>query len=78
MKRMKTRVTRLSIAPEGENVFSEQGYTVEIDDAGGGEFVAVTDGQGPVKIEINPPDWPALREAIDRLIDECVEEEGNG
>jgi hypothetical protein len=68
---MKSRSTRLSIAPEGESVFSERGYTVEIDDAGGGEFVAVTDGQGPVKIEINPPDWPVLRDAIDRMIKEC-------
>lgn len=37
------RVTRLHVLPEGEPLFDERGFSVEIDDEGGGEFVVVHD-----------------------------------
>ena len=64
-----TRVTRLHVVPEAEPLFSEQAYTVEIDDEGGGEFIIVSDFAE--KIRINAKEWPALREAIDRMVKEC-------
>ena len=69
---MKTRTTQLTVAPEGEPIFSERAYTVSIDDEAAGEFVVVhaLDEAGG-KIAIDPTDWPALREAIDTLIKEC-------
>lgn len=64
-----TRVTRLHVLPEGEPLFSEQAFTVEIDDEGGGEFVVVRDSEG--KIRLNAEEWPALCEAIGRMVKEC-------
>lgn len=64
-----TRVTRLHVLPEGEPLFSEQTFTVEIDDEAGGEFVVVSDSAE--KIRIDAKEWPALREAIDRMVKEC-------
>lgn len=64
-----TRVTRLHVLPEGEPLFSEQAFTVEIDDEAGGEFVVVSDCDG--KIRLSAEEWPALREAIDRIVKEC-------
>ena len=64
-----TRVTRLHVLPEGEPLFSEQAYMVEIDDEAGGEFVVVSDCEG--KIRLNPEEWPALRRAINQMVKEC-------
>lgn len=71
-----TRVTRLHVLPEGQPIFDERAYSVEIDDEAGGEFVKVlchdencSNGQ----ISIDPREWPALREAIDRMVKECRE-----
>lgn len=66
-----TRVTRLHVVPEGEPIFSEQAFMVEIDDEAGGEFVVVYDCDG--KIRFNAAEWPALRDAIERMIGECRE-----
>ena len=69
---LQQRVTRVHVAPEGEPIFCERGYSVEIDDEAAGEFVVVRsqcDGDG--KISIDPCGWPALREAIDTMIAEC-------
>ena len=74
---MKTRTTQLTIAPEGEPIFSERAFTVTIDDEAGGEFVLVRSNMEALPagtISIDPSEWPALREAIDRLIGECVTE----
>lgn len=68
-----TRVTRISIMPEGEPIFSEQCTHVEIEDEADGEFVVVrqqsehVDGGGQ-EIQIAPHEWPPLRDAIDELI----------
>lgn len=66
-----TRVTRLHVLTEGEPLFDERGFSVEIDDEGGGEFVVVHDRDG--EIRLNAEEWPALREAIDRMVKECRE-----
>ena len=66
-----TRVTRVHVLPEGEPLFDERGFSVEIDDEGGGEFVVVHDRDG--EIRLNAEEWPALREAIDRMVKECRE-----
>lgn len=66
-----TRVTRLHVIPEAEPIFDERGFSVEIADEGGGEFVVVSDFAE--KIRIDAKEWPALREAIDRMVKECRE-----
>lgn len=66
-----TRVTRLHILPEGEPTFSEMATIVEIEDEAGGEFVALrqqNDAAKPGEVLIDREEWPAIREAIDRLV----------
>lgn len=68
-----TRIMSLTVAPEGEPTFSEMATTIKIEDESAGEFVVVIQsGRTDVgKISINPEEWPAMRDAIDRLIAEC-------
>ena len=72
-KPYRTRVTRLLVVPEGEPSFSEMSTTVEIEDESAGEFVVVAQraridmGQ----IAINPEEWPALRAAINQMVEQC-------
>jgi len=69
---MKIRTTQLTVAPEGEPIFSERAYTVTIDDQSAGEYVVVEslDDQGG-KITIDKADWVALRDAIEAMVKEC-------
>jgi len=69
---MKARVTQYTIAPEGEPIFHERAYQLTIDDQAAGEYVVVRamDEDGG-KLEIDPADWPALRDTIDKLIGDC-------
>lgn len=71
-----TRVTRLHVAPEGEPIYTERAFTVEVEDEAGGEFLLIhcldtscKNGQ----LRIDPKEWPALRDAIERMIGECRE-----
>lgn len=66
---MKPRPISWHLGPEGEPTFSEKGYTVSIQDEGGGEYVEIEDPAG--KIGINPEDWPSLKEAIDIAVQQC-------
>lgn len=77
MSKYKTRVTRLTVLPEGQPTFSEMATTVEIADEAAGEFVEVTQhGRADIgKIIIHPEEWPTLRAAINRLIRQCEDAE---
>jgi hypothetical protein len=69
---MKTRVTQITIVPEGEPIFSEYGHTVRIEDEAAGEFIVIEDhNQEYSKIAISPDDWPTLRRAINRMVKNC-------
>lgn len=70
---MTTRITRLTVLPPGAPLFSEMATDVLIDDEAAGEFVVVSqEGRvGAGKISIDPAEWPALRDAIERMINEC-------
>ena len=72
---MEARVLSVVVAPEGEAIFSESATVVRIDDEGGGEYVVVSQESVPGRgnIAINPEEWPTLREAIDRMVNECRE-----
>ena len=64
-----TRVTQMTIAPEGEPLYSEGATRIEIDDEGAGELVVVSQDRG--KILIDPEEWRPLRDVIDKMISEC-------
>ena len=75
-KPYETRTTALTVAPVGEPTFSEMATTIGICDEAAGEFVEVKQ-RGRVdigKIQIYPEEWPALRDAIDRMVAECRSE----
>ncbi len=73
-----TRIMELLVGPEGAPSHSDMATSVSITDEGGGEFVEVEQSGGPGigKISIARDEWPALRDAIDRLIADCRGDEG--
>lgn len=68
-----TRVTAVIVAPVGESTFSEMATMVSIEDDAAGEYVVVRqDGRIDFgKIAIDQAEWPALRAAIDSMIEKC-------
>jgi archaeosine-15-forming tRNA-guanine transglycosylase len=73
MTTCETRIMELLVAKKGDPIFAEFTTRVRIEDEAGGEFVVVSQEGTPEygKIAINPDEWPAMREAIDRMIAEC-------
>jgi len=73
MRDYEIRTTKLVVAPRGDQVFSEMATWVEVKDEARGEFVMVTQsGRTDVgQIAIDVDEWPALRDAIDRMIAQC-------
>jgi hypothetical protein len=75
MREYETRITRLTVLPKDEPIFSEMATDVEIEDEAAGEFVKVTQHDGSVKTEksilINPEEWPYIKAAIDQLLSYC-------
>jgi hypothetical protein len=64
-----TRIASLVVLPEGEPLYSERATTISLDDEAAGEFVVVKqEGRADNSIAICDDEWPAIREAIDRLI----------
>lgn len=71
-----TRATRVHILPAGAPIFDERGFSVEIDDEAGGEFVVVNcndESCAVGQVRVDPAEWPALRDAIDQMIGQCKE-----
>jgi hypothetical protein len=70
-----TRTVALAVGRPGEPLFSEQTTHVRIIDEAAGEFVEVeqhgSNDSGLGKVWITSDEWPALRDAIDRLLAEC-------
>ena len=69
---MQQRITQITLAPEGGQIFDEGNYTITATDEGGGEFIEVAEMQGDdtPKIRIDKSDWSSLRAAIDRMMGE--------
>ena len=74
-RKFETRVTRVTVLPAGQLVFSETATHVEIQDEAAGEFVKVWQEGGHVDyqkfITLDKDEWPVVREAIDRMFGEC-------
>ncbi len=68
-RKFETRVTRVTVLPAGQLVFSETATHVEIQDEAAGEFVKVWQEGG--HITLDKDEWPVVREAIDRMFEEC-------
>lgn len=74
MSECKTRITKLTVTP-GE-LFHERGFTVEIVDESGGEFIEVSSNETGEPLRVDADEWPFLRDAIDRMFREIEENEG--
>ena len=71
MKPYETRVTQLTVAPEGEVIFSEAATIITIDDEAAGEFVKVKqshDAAEPGEVYFDSDNWPVVRDAIETLL----------
>ena len=77
MKSMAQRYTQITVAPEGDPIFSEQATHISIEDEACGEYVRVTQygAKAKYEININPEEWPILRDAIDTMIAACRKED---
>jgi hypothetical protein len=75
--KFQSRITRISIIPEGDPLFSEHGYHVSVDDEAAGEFVSVmSEAQGATDdMHIEPEAWPILRETIDAMFADIKQRE---
>lgn len=66
------RAIKWTVVREKEPLFDELATDIEIMGEGAGEFVEVkqhTEESG--KVQINPEEWPAIREAIDCAVKLC-------
>jgi hypothetical protein len=72
---MKEQITAIVLAPEGEPIFSEQAFKIEIEDEAAGQFIIVTSELGSAdsgKICIDCEQWPAIRKAIDKMVKQAA------
>lgn len=71
------RITEICVMPKGQPVFSELTTRISISDEAAGEFVKVTQEGGHTDvakyITIDAKEWPAIRDAIQFMVDECRE-----
>lgn len=67
-----TRVLSVIVQKKGEAIFEEGRTIVRIDDGAAGEFVRVEQECGAVAFDIE--EWPTVRAAIDKMIENCREQ----
>ena len=68
---MKTRITQLSVAPEGADLYDDRSTHIEIMDEGNGEFVKIVQPSHDGVIRIDAGEWPYIRDAINNMVKEC-------
>lgn len=73
MSNYKTRTLSVIVLPEKEPIFSERGTIISIVDEASGEFIEVKQDYSNTTntIRIDPFEWPSLRSAINKMINEC-------
>jgi hypothetical protein len=70
-----SQFTRIHLYPKGESIFCEQATTIEINNSGAGEFISVSQIWNREVFLIDPKEWPAIRDAIEAMIENCAEGE---
>jgi len=73
MSEFKCMTTRMTVIPDGDVLFHEMATHISITDEGGGEYVEVHQPHGsePGEIKLTVEEWPAIKEAIDKMIKMC-------
>jgi hypothetical protein len=62
-----SRITRLTLAPPNEPIFSERATHVEIADEGGGEHLVLRQSDEG-RIAFDPEEWPVIQQAVATLL----------
>ena len=71
------RVTQITVVPEGEPIFSENAFIIQIEDDAGGEYISVRSNSEYLdngQIKIDKKEWVHLRAAIDVMFEEIKED----
>lgn len=59
----------LIVMPKGADIFDERATRITLDDEGAGPFVVVKqEGRADNTIAIDGKEWPAIRDAIQRML----------
>lgn len=75
IQQYETRIVSVMVVPVGQPTYSEAATEVRIVAEVGSEYVEVEqEGKEVGKVCITSQEWPALREAIDRMIAACRED----
>jgi hypothetical protein len=74
-----SRITQMTVLPEGEPIFHELATTITIEDESTGEFLIVKQiphdsDMDKHAIAINPAEWPLIKHTIDKMIESLREE----
>lgn len=76
MSTYKTMMTELSVyRAELHPIFGETALKIRIEDEGGGMFIVLEQEIG--KVMVDPDEWPHVRNAVERLLDEIKAHEVN-
>ena len=73
MQNLTTKTKTLIILPEGEPVFHERAIEVSVDDEAAGPYITLQVFHPEAengKVELDPADWPRIKAAVERLINE--------
>ena len=67
-----TRITRLTVLPEGEPIYGECTTQIEIVDEASGEFIKLTQEGGHTElgksIAFEPVEWQSIKAAVDQML----------
>lgn len=59
-------ITRITVMPKGEYIFSVEATHIEIRDNGAGPFIALSQhSEACSEVSLTLEDWPMIRDAID-------------
>jgi hypothetical protein len=67
-----SRITRITVLPVGEPIFSEKATVISIDDESGGEFITVKQqmdygSEKDQTVAFDPEEWEEVKGVIDQM-----------
>lgn len=73
-KAYQTRITKMIVLPEGEQLFSEMATSIEIMDESAGEYLLIEqEGNEKKFIEVTIEEWPHLQKAIETMFKSIIQ-----
>jgi len=72
---LETIIGSLIVKPHKEPIFSEQATIIALEDEAAGPYVTVSQSHEHPKIGFMADEWPAIKEAIERMLEVCAEQE---